>query len=134
MKSILRITLINSFSIWFASLIATGFRISGGATTIVVAGFVLFLIQKLLKPVLQLIALPFNLLTFGLFSWVINIITLYLLTVFVDQVQVLPFTFPGVHFADFVIPEMKFTLLTAFVAVSLTLTVIQNLLNWLAKS
>lgn len=134
MKSLLRQTLLNSLSIWFTSLIALGLKINGGLLTLILAGFVLLLIQKLLKPVLQVVTLPLNLLTFGLFSWVLNVITLYLLTVFIAGIKILPFTFQGLSFADFVVPEMKFTLLAAFIAISLTLTIIQNLLNWLVKS
>lgn len=133
MKSILRRTFLNSLSLWFASLAASGLVIKDGITTLVLAGLVLLLLQKLLKPVLQVLALPLNLLTFGLFSWVLNILTLYLLTLFVLGIKVLPFTFPGTNFSGFIIPKLEFNQLTAFIVVSLTLTVIQKLIDWVIE-
>lgn len=41
-------------------------------------GLVLLLVNLVLKPILLLIALPFNILTLGLFSFVVNAITIML--------------------------------------------------------
>lgn len=133
MKSILRKTLINSLSIWLTSLVAAGFTIAGGAKTIILAGFVLFLIQNLLKPIIQILTLPLNFMTLGLFSWVINVATLYLLTVLVSEIKVKPFTFHGFAYSDFVIQKIDFNLLGSFIVIALTLTIIQKILRWLTR-
>lgn len=133
MKTILRATLLNSLSIWLTSLVATGLVIEGGIATLLLAGFVLFLIQKLLKPILEVITLPINLATLGLFSWVLNIVALYLLTILVAGIAILPFTFQGSNISGFIIPETTFNQITAFIAVTLVLTIIQRFLSWLRK-
>lgn len=133
MKTILRATLLNSLSLWLTSLVATGLIIEGGIETLVLAGFVLFLIQKLLKPVLEVITLPINLATLGLFSWILNVVALYLLTILVGGIAILPFTFQGSNISGFIIPKTTFNQITAFVAVTLILTIIQRFLSWLRK-
>jgi len=49
-------------------------------TTLIIAGLVLTLLQKVARPVLNLLFLPINLVTLGLFSMVINVALLWLAT------------------------------------------------------
>lgn len=133
MKSILRRTFLNSLSLWLTSLVAAGLTINGGLMTLVIAGFIMFLIQKLIKPILQVITLPLNIVTFGLFSWVLNVVSLYLLTIFVREIKVSAFTFLGANLAGFIIPRLEFNQLTALVTISITLTVIQKVLQWVIE-
>ncbi|MGF7142490.1 putative membrane protein [Anaerotaenia torta] len=46
--------------------------------SLLVMGFVLFLANLLVKPILLLLTLPFNLITFGLFSFIVNAWTIML--------------------------------------------------------
>lgn len=133
MKTVLRAILLNSLSIWLTSLISVGLTITGGIPTILMAGAVLFLIQNLIKPVLQIITLPFNVLTLGLFSWVVNIIVLYLLTLFIGEIRVSPFTFQGINYGDFVISKLEINQFSAFILASLALKVMRDFLEWAAK-
>ncbi len=50
----------------------------GNIVTLFLMGIVLLVINLVIKPFLLLIALPFNLLTFGLFSFVVNALTIML--------------------------------------------------------
>lgn len=133
MKGILRQTLINSLSLWLTSQVAIGLKITGGLTTLLLAGFVLLMLQKIIKPILQILTLPLNFMTFGFFSWVINVATLYLLTFFVPQIKILDFIFHGTSLAGFVIPRIELNLLGAFIAISLVLTFIQEILSWVSS-
>lgn len=133
MKSILRKIVINSFSLWVTSLLATGLIVVGGIKTFLIAGFVLFLIQNLIKPVLEVLTLPLNFMTLGLFSWVLNVASLYILTIVVREIKVIPFIFKGFAFGDFVIPRTEFNLLGSFIVIALTLTLIQKVFTWVLK-
>ncbi len=98
-----------------------------------VAGFVLTLLLKILKPVLSLLSLPLNIITLGLFSFVINVIIFYVLTVLVVGIVISSFTFSGISFAGFVVPKIYFNTFFAFVLVSLLQSLIVTLLGWLIK-
>jgi len=47
--------------------------------TIVVTALIFGVINSSIKPILKLLSLPFRLLTFGLFGWVINVALLFFL-------------------------------------------------------
>ncbi len=52
-------------------------------TTLFIAGVVLTLLQKIIRPILNLLFLPINIVTLGLFSIIINIFVLWLATLLV---------------------------------------------------
>ncbi len=101
---------------------------------LLLAGFVLSLLMLLVAPLLKILFIPINLLTFGLLSWFINVIVLYLLTFFVSGVKVTAWTFPGASFAGFVLPEIAFSSFVSFILVSLAVSALVNLLHDISES
>ncbi|MBI5018681.1 phage holin family protein [Candidatus Gottesmanbacteria bacterium] len=134
MKYLLRVFLFHSFSLWFVSQILPALRINGGWQVLLFAGFVLSLLMLLIAPILKILFIPINLLTFGLLSWFINVIVLYLLTFFVSGVSVTAWTFPGWTFAGFVLPEIAFSSFVSFILVSLAVSMLVNLLHDISES
>lgn len=130
MKSIVKKIALYSFSLWLTTFLAAGLVIKDGILTFLVAGFVFYLLQRVLKPILQLITIPLNMATLGFFSLIINAVILYVLTMIVPQVKIVPFVFLGYNISGFVIPQMSFNQITAFVAIALILTVIKRALEW----
>ncbi|MFB0921624.1 MAG: phage holin family protein [Oscillospiraceae bacterium] len=62
-------------SIYIVSLLINSVYI-GNVFSLLIMGLVLLLVNLVLKPIRLLISLPFNLLTFGLFSFVVNALTI----------------------------------------------------------
>ena len=54
---------------------------------IIIAAFVLSILNMLVKPVLTILSLPFTLLTFGLFSFVVNAAILQMTSFFVGEMN-----------------------------------------------
>lgn len=133
-KSLLRNVGINAFSLFALSQFLEGVKISGGLATFVFGGFALALLTMVIRPILGLIALPFNLLTFGAFSFLINAAILYLLTIFVTQISISPFTFAGFSLYGFIIPKIYFNGLFAFIVSAFLLSVITSFIIWLTKN
>jgi putative membrane protein len=69
-KQIIKI-LGNIIAIYLGTFFFTEISVSSTAT-IVIAGFVLWIVNIIIRPLLILITIPVNLLTLGLFSLVIN--------------------------------------------------------------
>jgi len=122
-----------SFSLWFVSQIFPALHITGGWQILLFAGFVLSLLTLLVTPVLKILFLPINLLTLGLLSWGIHVIVIYLLTIFVPDVRVSAWTFPGASFAGFVVPQIAFSSFMSYILVSLTVSALINLLHSLSE-
>jgi putative membrane protein len=58
--------------IWLVELLLPGVHVTGGALTYLWLAVLLSLVNAILGPVLQLIALPLTVLTLGLFALVVN--------------------------------------------------------------
>lgn len=133
MKPFFRNCLFNAFSIFLLSEILPGVKVSGGLFTFLLGGVALTLLLVLLKPVLNLLALPFNIITLGMFSFISNIIIFYLLTVLVAGISITSFTFPGISYFGFVIPKIYLNTLFAFLIVAFLQSISVSFLNWLME-
>ncbi|OGH20621.1 MAG: hypothetical protein A3D74_04410 [Candidatus Levybacteria bacterium RIFCSPHIGHO2_02_FULL_37_13] len=134
MKNKLTNFLLYAFALFILTLILPGVKISGGIPTYIIGGVVLSLMFLIIKPVLNIVTLPLNLITLGSFSFFINVIILYLLTVFVPSISISSFAFSGIKFAGFIVPKLYVNTFFAFVLASLLLSFIFTSLTWLIRN
>lgn len=133
MKGLIRNTVINGIALAVLNQIIPGVTILGGFKTFVIAGFILSLLLLIIKPILNILSLPLNMITLGLFSFFTNSIILYLLTLFVTEITISKFTFNGFTFAGFIVPVMNFNTFYAFIITAATLSIIIAFFDWLIK-
>ncbi len=133
MKHVIRVFLFNVFALWLSSQILPTITAPGGVSVILFAGLVLSILMLVVHPLLKILFIPINILTFGLLSWFINVIVIYLLTVFVPELHVNPWTFPGGTWAGFVIPPLHFTYLTALIASSFLISTVTDVLHYVSE-
>lgn len=132
-KAILKRLLFYTSSLFLTTLILSGVKITGGAGAYIIAGVSLTIMMFLLKPILQVLSFPFNAVTFGFFSFVVNAIILFLLTIFVSQITVNPFITSQITFIGFVIPAIALNKWFAFLVASLTISGVYSLLTWITS-
>lgn len=70
-------------------------------TTLILAAVVLTLLQKIARPILNLLFLPVNVVTLGFFSVVINVFLIWLATYLVPGFIIQPMVFLGMHLNTF---------------------------------
>lgn len=133
MKTLLRSYFIYLFTLWLTSKAGLGLKVNDGWQTYLFAAAVLTGIIIFIKPLLKLLFLPINFLTLGFFAWIINVAILYLLTLFVSQIQVTPFEFVGFSYQGFIIPKISFGIFESFLVTSLAISIISNFLIWLYR-
>lgn len=131
MKTALKNTVVNAIALYFTSQLLSGLSVKGGVVTFLLAGLVLSLLGLFVKPILKLITLPLNIITFGAFSIVINAVILYLLVVFIPSIEIHDFVFKGFTFVGFVVPDISFNLLFAYLVCAVVLSVIISAVHWL---
>ncbi len=85
--SILISWLVSALAILTASYLLPGVHIAGFLTALAVA-VVLGIINAILKPILVILTLPINLLTLGLFTFVINALLVMLVSTIVPGFKV----------------------------------------------
>lgn len=72
--------LINAVAIYIAACFVNGINVSGGIASLIIIGAVLGIINLVIKPVIKILSLPLIILTFGLFTVIINTICLLLVS------------------------------------------------------
>lgn len=131
MRSILRNVLLNFLSLFIIARITAGINYRDNLLTLFWAAILLFLLNLIVKPVLNLLLMPINLITMGAFRWVINVIVLLLVTLLVPGFSIVKFTFPGLALSGFVIPSLTFTFFWALVLVSFLQEILVSFINWI---
>lgn len=133
MKRILRYFFENALALYFITQVASGMVFSLGTTTFLQTAFVLALVSLLAKPVINLLLLPLNLITFGVFRWVSSAITLFIVTLIIPQFKIIGFNFTGLTSKWLDLPELHFTGFLAYIAFSLLLSIVISFFQWLTK-
>jgi putative membrane protein len=133
MKHLIRVFLFNVFGLWLTSQILPSLVAPGGWQTILFAGFTLSILMLIVAPMLRILFIPINILTFGVLSWFINVIVIYLLTVFVPEIQVRAWTFPGGSWAGFVVPPVHLNYFMALVVTSFFISSMTDILHYVSE-
>jgi len=133
MKTIIKHFIINTTSLYLVSLVISGIVFAQGTYSVLLAGIVLTLTSMVIKPIINILLLPINLITFGLFRWAGFAITLYLVTLIVPGFKILDFTFKGFTGYWFSIPPISITGILAFIAFSFLISLIASVGHWIFK-
>ena len=83
--------IINAIAIYAAVRLVDGIDLEINFYNLVLAGLLLGVINTFLKPILTILSLPFVLLTFGLFTIIINIGLLFLMAYLIPSFEVASF-------------------------------------------
>jgi len=129
----LRRLVINLLAFVFVGYFYPGFTYGSNFGTLVLAGVVFSLLTIFVKPVITLLSLPFNLLTFGLFSIFSNIIILYIVTYLIHGFKIVSYNFNGLTLSGFVLPHLFVSPFFAALIASLFLGLITTILVWILK-
>jgi putative membrane protein len=133
MKRLLRHYAINTFSLYLINIIAGGIVFEDGIKTLLLAGVGLTVASVFARPVINLLLLPINLVTFGLFRWLANAVALYLVALIVHGFKIVEFNFAGYTSPWIDLPGIHLTGLLAFVGFSFILSFITTLIYWIVK-
>ena len=133
MKKHLRLFLINLAALWLVTNFLAGVNISGGLQSLALTALTLTVVNLAIRPLIKLLFLPINLITLGAFRWLVNVGSLYLVTLFVPQFEIRGFRFPGYNYQGFTIPAMNLNAFWALVLVSLIISFTTTLLLWLIR-
>lgn len=133
MKLLLRHYVVDTVSLYIASKVASGLIFDEGTKTLLLAGIGLMVASLVVRPLINLLILPLNLITFGLFKWVSSAIALYLVTLVVPGFRITNFVFSGFPNKWLSLPSFSFDGILAFVAFSFLLSLLTSFMYWLIK-
>jgi putative membrane protein len=82
---------VNVFALLVVEYLVPGFHLAS-LTTAIVAAVVIGVVNTFIRPILQLIALPISILTFGITAFLINVALLWGTSKFVPGFEIASFT------------------------------------------
>ena len=133
MKKLFRIYIIETLALYTASKIAFGIIFENGLETILLSGFALAVGTVVIRPVINMLLLPINLITFNLFKWVSSAVTIYLVTLAIPGFKIINFSFGGIVSETISLPAIDLTGIGAIIAFSFVVAMITGLLYWIIK-
>lgn len=132
MKGIARTVGINMLALFLTAVFIPGFHITATFFTFFTAGVLLTLITFIVKPILQILSLPFNIMTFGIFSVVTNAIVIWILQRFVPSLLITTFQIQRIAFWGFAIPKIEISsIILAYIVIAAILSFITAAIKWL---
>jgi putative membrane protein len=133
MKYMARMMVFHMFAIWFTAMLVSSLHISGGLWGYILSAFILTLLNLIIAPMLKILFLPITLLTFGILSFLLHTVILYMLTLLSPTISITPWTFDGFAWSGFIIPAIRFSYAATLIITSLLLTWMTQLLHYLSE-
>lgn len=131
--SLLKLVVTNGAGLYVLTKIFPAFHIDESLKVFAVASLTLSLLQVLVRPVLELVLLPVNLLTLGMFRWVSSVVVLWLMMKLVPGISVFSYHFVGFSYRGIVIPETNLTAFWSTVVSAFLLSSIATFIDWLTR-
>jgi len=132
-KRILRLFIIDTLGLYLVSNAISGITFENGFISLVLAGVGLAISSIIVKPIINILLLPLNLLTFNLFKWASSAIALYIVTLVVPGFLVKGFYFVGYSSKWLDIPSINLQGIIAFISISFLLSLFNSVVHWLIK-
>lgn len=130
MRGILKELVILILTIYLVSFVLKGLALQNFQSVVSLA-IVLYFGNKIVHPIIQIVLLPFNLISLGIFSSLATLLCLYAATIFLKGISVVPFIFQGVSFYGFKLSPISFTAILSFIVISVTIYFVEKVLFWL---
>jgi putative membrane protein len=130
MKKIFRNLIFYTLALYLVSLIIPGFDIKSDWRGLILCGATFALVFSLVNPVLKLLLLPLNVLTLGLFSFLSQVLTVYIyLWFFPEYIKISSWFFKGWTIPIVQMPVPPFT-----VSEFLTITVSTFIISFVVST
>lgn len=131
MRRILKHFIIDTLTLYLVSQAVQGMQFANGPETLLLTGLVLTLVTLVVRPIINILLLPINLVTFGLFKWVAYTVTLYLVTLIVPGFKILNFSFAGFNSYWFSLPPILLSGILGLVLFSFLISFVSSVVYWI---
>lgn len=131
-RPLLRSFVYTGAALLIVNSLSGGLHYAKGAETFVLASAAISIGNHFVRPFLNIILLPINLITLGLFRWVTSVLMLYVVTKLIPGFSISSFDFNGFAWQGIIFPEIHLTGILALLIVSFVISFISSFLFWLS--
>lgn len=133
-KRILRAFVIEGTALYLASQIASGLFFEKGITSLLLTGLALAAASFVVRPVINILLLPINLVTFNFFRWASHAVTLFLVDLVLSEFSIRNFSFNGLQTEWITLPPIFFEQgVVAYLAFSFLIAGLANGIYWVME-
>jgi len=134
MKSIAKSVVFSYIALILSKNVVNGFSFgSNELKSLALVLIALSLLNMFMVPIFKLISLPFSGIVFIFFSFMLNLITLYVLTVLIPDFKMVASNLPQLRILGFVIPSRNLTLFWSAILSSLVFTLVYGFFDWMSR-
>jgi putative membrane protein len=116
-----------------ASFFLPGLNYHGSSDILIKAAVVFGLLNTFVRPLIDLVLLPLNFLTFGLIKGLSGLILLWLLTILVTGFSITESIFPGYNLGSVVIPAYQVSAIVTAILGAFFIGLVSSTLYWLTR-
>ncbi|MEK7497723.1 MAG: phage holin family protein [Patescibacteria group bacterium] len=134
MKRIFRGFLVEISVLYLVSQAIGGMYFEKGIESLIITGVALALATFVVKPIINILLLPLNLITFGVFRWLSQTITLFLVDLALQDFSIVAFDFVGYSTSYIEVPPIHtVNVWLAYVLFSLVISIFAGIIYWIVK-
>lgn len=134
MRSLIFKLLGTGLSLYVTDRLIDGFSIDTTWQALLLASVVFLIVNTIIKPIIKILLLPINLLTLGLFHWLINVIVLYIFDLLYTGVSIEAYQFEGYSSSLLSLPPMYFSLFWVLVLSSITISLFYSIYEMIFRT
>lgn len=133
-RKFLRVWFIEGISLALTGWVFNGIEISYKIPDLLLATLILTLVNKLVKPLLNLLLLPITIITLGFLKWIISVASLGITIYLLDSITLRPFHFSGFYLYGFNLPAFTSSVLISLLLTALIYEAFSRILSWIFKT
>ncbi len=130
MRTIIRGLFLTVLTLFILDHIFSWVRIDG-THILITCGVAFYLLDRIGRPILKILWLPINIVTLGLFSWVLNIAVVLIVILFIPGFHLDPASFSQLQIGKILIPAINLKMFWTYFLFSFLLTWGESFLWWL---
>jgi uncharacterized membrane protein YvlD (DUF360 family) len=130
MRHLLKKYLVTIVSIYLLLQLIPSFKINGGLGGLLYSSLILSLLTYMVKPILNLVLLPINVITLNLSSWVLNILIFLLWTILMKNVIIANWAFKGTNSGIIKIDPVFFPSWQLIIILSILFVFLSKFIYW----
>lgn len=129
MKHYLRKLIIVFLSLYLAYSLVPTIHLGNDPKNILIVIAAFFFVGIVIRPIFSLILIPLNFITVGLVSFVLNALTIFVITTFLSGISIGAYSFPGIRMGSIILQPTSLNQITTIILVAAIITVSQKALH-----
>lgn len=139
MKHLIRTFLFSTFTVWLLDRFVPGFNLGDNLQTLALTSLALMFVTLIVIPLLSIIFMPINIITIGLFKWILTAGVLFGIITYASFITITDWQFAGFNYfipyanLPVELPPYSFTLWPNLILLAASYNLFLGFFGWLCS-